>query len=174
MRAKLYKRYSCVAIIVILPLLFGFINMHKFYVSVTQIEYDSQEASLQIISRVFIDDLERLLQERYDEDAVLDVSKNQEQVDRYIAKYFDEKMQLIVDKKIREIQFLGKKYEDDLVICFLEVKKVVDPTILEIENKILFDIFEEQQNIIHVKKNTDRKSLILEREKPKGVLKFSE
>ncbi len=174
MRTKLYKRYSCVAIIVILPLLFGFINMHKFYVSVTQIEYDSQEASLQIISRVFIDDLERLLQERYDEDAVLDVSKNQEQVDRYIAKYFDEKMQLIVDKKIREIQFLGKKYEDDLVICFLEVKKVVDPTILEIENKILFDIFEEQQNIIHVKKNTDRKSLILEREKPKGVLKFSE
>jgi len=45
---------------------------------------------------------------------------------------------------------------------------------LEISNQILMDLFEEQQNIVHVKKENNRKSLILEKRRDSGMLKFSE
>ena len=42
----------------------------------------------------------------------------------------------------------------------------------EIENKILFDTFEDQQNIIHIKTPEKRRSLVLDKENPKGLLNF--
>ena len=43
-------------LILILPL-FAFTTMHKYYVSVTQINYLQEKQSVQLISRIFIDDL---------------------------------------------------------------------------------------------------------------------
>ena len=44
---------------------------HEFYLSVTEIEYNNEEQSLQIITRVFIDDFQNVLNERYDADIQL-------------------------------------------------------------------------------------------------------
>ena len=52
-------------LILLLPL-FAFTAAHKFYVSVTNVTYSEKNEALQITSRVFIDDLEEVLKERYD------------------------------------------------------------------------------------------------------------
>ncbi|MDX1427458.1 MAG: DUF6702 family protein, partial [Salegentibacter mishustinae] len=44
---------------------------HEFYLSVTEIEYNNEKQSLQIITRVFIDDFEDVLNERYGADLQL-------------------------------------------------------------------------------------------------------
>ena len=54
----------------LLPLL-AFTAAHKFYVSATDIEYNEENRSLQIISYVFVDDLEKLLKTRYSEELFL-------------------------------------------------------------------------------------------------------
>jgi hypothetical protein len=36
----------------------------------------------------------------------------------------------------------------------------------------LFDTFEDQQNIIHIKTPEKRRSLVLDKENPKGLLNF--
>ena len=54
------KRIFILLGICILFLLSSFTGAHKFYVSVTNVAYSEEEASLQIISRIFIDDLEKL------------------------------------------------------------------------------------------------------------------
>ena len=53
-------------------------SLHKYYLSVTDVVYDEQEKSIQMISRLFYDDLEAVLQERYDETIVVDATANQE------------------------------------------------------------------------------------------------
>ncbi len=174
MRSILFKRCLYLGLLALFPLFLSFAKAHKFYVSVTQVTYSKEEASLQLISRVFVDDLEKLLQTRYKQTLVLDSAKEQDEVNTYIEKYFHKKLHITVDGVPQEFEFLGKKYEDDLLICYLEIKKISNPTVFEVENQLLFDLFEEQQNIIHVKKNSKRKSLILEKENPKGMLKFSE
>ena len=49
----------------------AFVSAHKYYVSITKIEYVSEKQSVQIITRIFIDDLEKLLKERFDNSIVL-------------------------------------------------------------------------------------------------------
>ncbi|WP_109299843.1 DUF6702 family protein [Aquimarina sp. AU474] len=147
---------------------------HKFYVSVMQIEYNKEEQSLQIISRVFIDDLEEVLRKRYDDAIRLEVNKETVGAEEYIKKYFDQKINFLINGKEASFTYLGKEYEDDLIIFYLEIENISSLESLEISNQILMDLFEEQQNIVHVKKENNRKSLILEKRRDSGMLKFSE
>ena len=53
---------------------------HKFYVSTTTIEYVKEKDAIQIISKMFVEDLEVILQERYDPSVVLDPCLNHCQI----------------------------------------------------------------------------------------------
>jgi len=154
--------------------MFSFTTFHKFYVSVTQIEYVEEKESLQIITRIFIDDIEDLLQTRYDKTIILGPKKDSKMIDLYLEKYFNQKFKVKVNGKSLTYNFLGKKYEEDLMICFIEIENLKGLKSIEVTNELLMDMFEEQQNIVHVKKDEDRKSLILEKGKDTGMLKFSE
>jgi len=55
---------------------------------------------------------------------------------------------------------------------YLEIPNISSFERIEIENKILFDTFEDQQNIIHIKTPDARRSLVLDKENPKGLLNF--
>ncbi|AXT60793.1 hypothetical protein D1816_10675 [Aquimarina sp. AD10] len=149
-------------------------TVHKFYVSVTQIEHNKEQQTLQIISRIFIDDIEDLLKTRYDESLTIDTTKDDPKLDEYLKKYLDQKIKIKVNDKDIAFNFLGKEYEDDLMICYLEVQNISSLEEINISNEVLMDVFEEQQNIVHVKKENQRKSLILEKGKSEGLLNFSE
>ncbi|WP_024768996.1 DUF6702 family protein [Aquimarina macrocephali] len=152
----------------------SFKTAHKFYVSVTQVDYNEKQQSLQIVSRVFVDDIEELLKVRYDESTNLDKDEESPGVDKNLTIYLNQKLQFVVNGEKVSFTFLGKEYEDDLIICYLEIENVTSLHTIEITNQVLMDLFEEQQNIVHVKKGNQRKSLILEKEKDLGMLKFSE
>lgn len=161
------------ALFIIVITLSSFTLVHKFYVSVTQIDYNKEQKSLQIISRIFIDDMERLLRERYNESLTLVSEGDESLVDAYIAKYLQQKLKIAVNDKEVTFNFIGKEYENDLLLCYLEVENIDSFEKIAISNSILTEIFEEQQNIVHVKKGNQRKSLILRKEKEEDVLKFS-
>ncbi|WP_025742718.1 DUF6702 family protein [Aquimarina pacifica] len=154
-------------------LLSSFTNGHKFYVSVTEVEFNVKSSSIQVITRVFVDDIEDLLKERYDQSIFLDKGKETKGVDAYLSSYLNEKLVFVVNGKRESFVFIGKEYEDDLIIFYLEVEDVSSLETIEVTNKVLMDLFEEQQNIVHVKKEKKRKSLILEKERETGMLKFS-
>ncbi|WP_299255123.1 DUF6702 family protein [uncultured Aquimarina sp.] len=162
----------------ILPILLVFLSsfavIHKFYVSVTQIEYNKEEKSLQIISRIFIDDIEEVFRKRYDENIELVSEKQEAKVDQYLSTYLNQKLSITVNGQEVFFNYIGKEYDNDLVLCYLEVENVPSLEIITISNQVLMGFFDEQQNIVHVKKGKKRKSLILEKEKDKGMLKFSE
>lgn len=152
----------------------SFKTVHKFYVSVTQVDYNTKQQSLQIVSRIFINDIEELLKERYDASTNLDMGEESPGVDKNLTTYLNQKLQFVVNGEEVSFTFLGKEYEDDLIICYLEIENITSLDTIKITNQVLMDLFEEQQNIVHVKKGNQRKSLILEKEKGIGMLKFSE
>jgi len=163
-----------VVLFVFFMLCSSFTLVHKFYVSVTQIEYNEEQKSLQIISRIFIDDIEEVFRQRYDENIALVSKKDEAKIDQYLSRYLNQKLIITIDEQEVVFNFIGKEYDNDLVLCYLEVENVSSFTTIEVSNRALMDFFEEQQNIVHVKKGGKRKSMILEKEKDKGVLKFSE
>ena len=159
---------------VILLVLSSFSPIHKFYVSVTQINYAEEQKSLQIISRLFIDDMEKVLKERYDAEIRLGSEEDTEKVDKLLQKYLRQKLKIEVNDEEKPLVFIGKEYENDLLLCYLEISDISSLQTITVTNSILMDVFEEQQNIVHVKKGKERKSLILQKELEQSLLKFSE
>ena len=146
---------------------------HKFYVSITKIEYVKEKSSLQIITKIFIEDIEDALQKRYDPSISLDTKKETETADEDLKNYILQKITIKVNGKPVTLDYIGKEYETDMVVAYIEVKGVKELNTIEIENKVLMDLFPEQQNIIHLKTPKSRRSLILDRDEPKGKLDFN-
>ncbi|MFD2823023.1 DUF6702 family protein [Lacinutrix iliipiscaria] len=166
------KTFRIALIIFILPLL-AYTTMHKYYVSVTKIEYVKEKESVQIISRIFIDDFEKLLRERYDENITLSTKNELSTIDSYIERYLTEKLKIDINDKPSNFNYLGKEYEDDIIFCYLEIENVKAINTFQVSNKILLDLFKEQENIVRTNINGKRKSFILKKGNDKGVLNFN-
>ena len=159
-------------ILFVLPLI-AFTTVHKYYVSVTKIEYVKEKESVQIISRIFIDDFEKLLRERYDENITLNVKDELSTIDLYIKRYLTEKLKIDINGQVSSFKYLGKEYEDDIVFCYLEIEKITNIKSFQISNRILLDMFEEQENIVRIHINDKRKSFLLNSGNEKGMLNFN-
>lgn len=175
MRSKYYlmKRFALIILTVGICLsLQSYNGLHKFYVSVTNVDYEEEQGSLQIISRIFVDDMENALKTRYDLDARLGTPEEDAEATEFIGRYFNAKFTVWVNGDEREYTFLGKRYDDDLIICYLEVTGIPKETLssVGIQNEILTDIFEEQKNLVHLKVLGNKKSFVLVRENNKGML----
>ncbi|MCK5400679.1 MAG: peptidase E [Flavobacteriaceae bacterium] len=158
-------------VIIALPIL-AFTTAHEFHTSLTQIEYVKEKQAVQIISRIFIDDFEKILRERYNENITLSENDDNEQIKDYVSKYLKSKINIKINDIDSKIIFLGKEYDNDVMICYLEIENVESIKSLEIINAVLFDLNSEQQNIIRTNINTKKKSFILIKENDKGLLNF--
>jgi hypothetical protein len=159
-------------ILALLPLL-AFTAAHKFYVSATDIEYNEKQKSLQIISHVFTDDMEKLLQARYSDKLALVKGDEHPAADDYTEKYFNDKFRVSVNGKDRSINYIGKEYDKDQLLVYLEIEDVEPIKNIRVENAVLTDLFPEQKNVVKVAYNGKIKSLLLIRDDPSGTLKFS-
>lgn len=159
-------------LVLVFPLLTA-ATAHKFYVSITKIEYVAEKESLQIITKIFIDDIEDALQARYDESLSLDSEKMTERDLAFLKQYIFQKIEIRVNKNPVTFSYIGQEYETDIVKIYLEVEGISEVKTLEVTNEVLMEMFEEQQNIIHYKFGDSRRSLVLEKEYPKGMLNFN-
>ena len=138
---------------------------HKFYVSITKIEYVKEKSSLQIITKIFTDDIEDALQQRYNSSISLDTKKETAEADEDLKNYILQKINIKVNGKPVKLDYIGKEYDADMLVAYIEVKDVKELKTIE--------MFPEQQNIIHLKTPKSRRSLILDRDEPKGKLDFN-
>lgn len=165
------KKY--IVLLLILPLL-SFGIYHKFYLSVTDINYAEEDQAIQMISRYFIDDLEKLFKERYGIDAQLKTKEELKNIDSYIEKYLHEKFIVSINGEEVTWNFIGKEYDVDVMKCYLEIPKIKSKKIksISVESKVLFDVYPEQQNVIHVNINDHKKSFMLIKQNDKAMLKL--
>ena len=146
---------------------------HKFYVSTTNIEYVAKKESLQIITKIFIDDVEDVLQERYDSSISIATTKETERDIEYLKKYILQKLKVNVNGKPVKLDYIGREYDIDVANVYIEITGVTELRSIEVKNEVLMDLFEEQQNIIHIKTPEMRRSFILEKNNPKDMLNFN-
>lgn len=156
----------------VMVLFLSFTAAHKFYISVTNVVYSEKDDALQITSRIFIDDLDRLLNERYGIKAKLATPNEAKVANEYIEKYFRTKFVVELNGEPVAYNFLGKSYDNDVVICYLEITNTNFEGLktLSVQNEILTDFFEEQQNVVHLKWKGQKRSFVLIKENNKGML----
>ncbi len=158
---------------IVFPLMTASTTPHKFYVSTTNIEYVAKKESLQIITKIFIDDVEDVLQERYDSSISIATTKETERDIEYLKKYILQKLKVNVNGKPVKLDYIGREYDIDVANVYIEITGVTELRSIEVKNEVLMDLFEEQQNIIHIKTPEMRRSFILEKNNPKDMLNFN-
>lgn len=148
------------------------LSAHKYYLSNTQLEYVEDQQSLQIIINVFLDDIELAVNTDYGIDLQLTTEKELKDNNQYFEKYLKDKLGFKVNDKSVDFKYLGKEYEGDLVLFYLEIEKVIKPKTLEVHNTILTSNFEDQKNVVQLKNGKNRTSEILTKENDKALLNF--
>ena len=125
--------------------------------------FNEEKAAFEIIGRYFIDDMQEVLQMRYDKALSLDPEQLSPNVDFYLERYFAQKFDLRLNEQKQNLNYVGKTFKGDQIVILLQSEAVDDLNgkPLEIENKVLMELFEEQKNLVHLRISNLKKSAVL-------------
>ena len=122
--------------------------------------------------RLFIDDLQVELNNQNKSSIELATDREPEQIDSIYANYVSKHFFIEIDKQPKNLTFLGKEYDDDMVVFYIEIPKIKKIEAIKIENSILYSSFSEQENIVKLDINQQQKSHILTKKKPKTFINY--
>jgi len=168
---QMKNKYKILFLLAIFTLVTSF-AMHKFYVSVTQIDFVPKKNRVEITSRIFIDDFEKILKKKYNKSIFLATKKQIPEADKYVAQYLEEKIRVILNNKPIKLDYLAMEIEDDVLICYLRAPFSEKITNFEIFNSVFIELFPEQKNIVHTDINGNKKSVLLTYSEQSILLEF--
>ena len=134
---------------------------HDFHLSKADIHYRSDLQSLECTVHLFIDDLEKAINEDYGIDSLfLFTPKESITSDSIIGMYINDHLKIQIDGQIIRSHMIGKEMSEDLqgVYCYLEVEKLEEFDKIEVSNSIMLTTFNDQKNIINIKKDNKSKA----------------
>ncbi|HRK53875.1 MAG TPA: hypothetical protein PK185_08170 [Cyclobacteriaceae bacterium] len=157
-----------------LSILYSFLLLfHPLHISVTEIEYNEKAEALQIISRIFVDDLEVAIRAKIGSPE-LDIlnPKNGLTTKGLIADYLKDHLKIRLDGKEQQLNFLGYEEENFAFICYIEIEKIKSFKVIEVENTVITETYDDQSNLVHVTYKGPIKSMRLMKDKPSDKFTF--
>ena len=159
-----------ISLIITLFVIYGF--SHKYYVSTSLYDFKENLGSLQITIRVFQDDFTEIIKKKYQVDISMNNDINSNEIKSKIKDYLLSNLSIYLDKNKYDLFYLGSEEKNEMIVAYLELEDIPTFKSIELKNTILFDLFEKQQNIIHLKKGPNRKSFILRKNVPNVSFQF--
>lgn len=129
---------------------------HKFYTSITQLEYNTKTQSYELIINVFSDDWEKALSEIHQRAVKLDQPGVEKLSEEYLYTKFVMKYK---DKKLT-YKFIGQEPENDILKIYIELPHKFISKGLFIKNDCLIAEFDGQINILNTLLLGNRKTYI--------------
>lgn len=136
------------------------LNSHKYYVSTSLFDFNKDSASLQITLKIFKDDFIKLISHKYGLDLENKLKSDSRKIKSKISEYLLSNLIIHFDDKKQGLIYLGFEENDEMFTFYLELENLSSFSSLKLQNTILFDLFDEQQNVIHLKKDNKRRSFI--------------
>ena len=134
--------------------------VHPLYITVTEINLNPQDKTLEIACKVFTSDLETALEKLAH--GKVDLSDGsaagKAAGDKWVSDYVPRHLQLAVDGHPTALAYVGREKEADGTWCYFQVSGVSSVKKLDITNTVLYDSFEQEINIMHVNVKGVKKS----------------
>ncbi len=156
-----------------LPTAYCLLSPHPVHISVTEINYSEKDKALQIVSRLFIDDLELSIRAKRKEPE-LDIMEPKAPLTtkQLVIEYLTTHFRVTLDGKLCKLNFLGVEKEDLSLICYIEIASVKKMKTLEVFNDAIMSTHEDQSNLVHVTFKSPVKSARLVYNKPSEKFLF--
>lgn len=138
-------------------------NAHKFYTSLTQVEYNPKTQSAEVIMNVFTDDLELAISDHFKRK----ITSSDQEFNKLCYQYIDAKFQLkyLKNQSLRN-EYVGLEIKRDMVSIYFEIKDLQGLSNSQLKQVILLESNNEQTNIVNIKHGKNKTSLIFRAGKP--------
>ena len=133
-------------------------EIHPYHVGSVEFNYNSKSETFEISGKFFLDDLENALKQKYGKAVHFNDAKYKSQINAYLIQYCHEYLKLKADNKFLKIKYLGYEEDSESVNIYLESEKVIQPKKVETAVSLLYNLFDDQLNIVHIIVNGTRKS----------------
>jgi len=146
---------------------------HKFYVSIADMKWDQEEERIEGSIKLTAHDVEKMLANKFQRPVDLEEEPDSSEVGRYLQAYMARNFVVKSNDLAAVPAYIGKEVtlRGELYIYFT-FTGVAEPKHLSITNKILFELFPKQQNIVHYAYDSQTKSVTLIPLKPHGKIEF--
>lgn len=131
---------------------------HPIFVSVTEIEHNAKEKTLELSCKIFTDDFENALRQVYKTKVDLLGPKDKAAMNKLVSDYVQKHLLIRIDHKPVALQFLGYEQEEEGIISYYQANNIPSLKKIDLTNNILFESKKEQMNILHVTVRGERKS----------------
>ena len=136
---------------------------HEFHVSKVLIEHNVAAKSLEISMHIFLDDLEVALEKSGATNLRLGTDQEDTKAEEWLEKYLNKQFQISVNGKLVKYNFIGKELSEDFLAlwCYMEVEGVSNVNSLQVVNKILTELYDDQKNVVQIKGANQKKGYFL-------------
>jgi hypothetical protein len=131
---------------------------HPLFVSVTEIELNAKDKTLEISCKIFTDDFEKTLRQNYKTTVDLLKPKDKTAMNNLVSDYVQKHLLLNANGKKVALQFIGYEQQEEGIVSFYQVNNIATLNKITITNNILYEYKKEQLGIIHVTVDGNRKS----------------
>lgn len=153
-------------------ILSNIVFVHPFHVSVSDVNYNQESKAVEITHKIFLDDLENALNRRSESKVDILNSAANNQLNDQLIVYLENHFSLNIDGEKINLDFVGSEIQADAIWIYQESPSIKSFSEISIKNTILFEMFEDQTNLVHIKKGKSTKSLRLYDKNSKGEVKF--
>ncbi len=131
---------------------------HPYHVGSVEVNYNSKSKTFEITGRFFLDDMENGLSQKYGKSFHFNDEKYKAQLNEALKNYSTEYFKLKSDNKFLKINYVGYEEDNESVNLYLESETVNAPKKVETAVSFLYNLFDDQINIVHIIVNGNRKS----------------
>ena len=143
---------------------------HPLHLSSMEINYTTKPGTLEISCRLFTDDLEDAIKKQFNVATDLSAPAKHQAMDVLLKKYIATRLKFQANGQAVTLNYLGFEKDREAVIVYIESTPLKPFKKLEVYNTLMYDLFTDQTNIMHVVINGDRKSSKLDYPETKAVL----
>ncbi len=154
-------------IIFLLLLTLSFVP-HNYYVTITEIAYNSSNKKMEISLKFIGHDLEYALEKEGFPNMFLGTEKELEKANDFIYQYINQHFEIKTDENNLLYKLIGKEVNnDDFIYCYIETESIDNFSTVEIKNTLLNNYFKEHINIVYLTVGEQRFNFRLNNEKTK-------
>lgn len=147
-------------------------NAHPIFMSVTEIEHNAKDRTLEISCKIFTDDFEKTLRQAYKTTVDLVNPKDKAATNKMVSDYVQQHLIIAVNGKKATLQFLGYEQQEEGIISYFQANNITAVNKIEFTNNILYEYKKEQIGIMHATVSGNRKSTRLNNPDDKAGFEF--
>lgn len=134
-------------------------SSHKFYTSISKMEYNDKTHSWEIIMNVFYDDWEKTLSEFH----MKKVSVNDKDIEALTFNYLKNVFQIKSGDQLLALKFVGAKQENDVFKIYFECPQKKLSKNIQLSNVAMLESIEEQINIVNIRINEKTQTAVFQK-----------